>query len=118
MIEFIGYSQVITTINYNTLKNTVTTTHKNKVFNDVRQMNLEVSSFSNSRNGSLELPLAVWISDWANVMHTEYRSQDGKVDCPVILSSVATKHVSISEQRFDLYKPICCHENVFLLAVV
>jgi hypothetical protein len=61
--------------------------------------------------------LAVPISDSANFMRSEYRTPSRRVDCP-LLFSVATKRVTISGQRDDLYKRIRCRGNVFQLAVV
>jgi hypothetical protein len=63
------------------------------------------------------ISLAVWISDWTNFMRTEYRSRSRTIDCPLLLS-VAMKRVTISGQRFDLYKRIRCSGNMFEIAVV
>jgi hypothetical protein len=77
-------------------------------------MNLEEPLVSRILSRSLlprTLYLAVWISDWTTFMRTEYRSPSSTVDFP-LLFSVATKRVTISGQRCEIYKRIRCSGNV------
>jgi hypothetical protein len=105
VIGFNGYSQVVTISNYNTLKVTVTVTHK--VFNVCL---LVVAS---------SLEFSIWMSE----SRTELNSCGPNIEHTVgqlipLLFSVATEHVTISGQRVDLYKRIRSRGNVFRLAVV
>jgi hypothetical protein len=113
---------------YWTLSITITvyynSSHDKLLLNDVCLRNLSPLSeswrVSNSVSWSLlcqTLVLDVWMSEWTNFMRTEYRSPSRIVDCP-LLFSVATKRVTISGQRADLYKHIRCRGNMFPLAVV
>jgi hypothetical protein len=105
VIGFIGYSQVVNTINYNTLK--ITITHKIK--SSTSACLIVAWSLEFSRPGCLNL-------------RTEPTSCGPNIEHPVgeliPLFSVATKRVTISGQRVDLYNRIRCSGNVFQLAVV
>jgi (2Fe-2S) ferredoxin len=80
VIGFIGYSQVVTTINYNTLKTSVTVTHK--VFNICLRSRCLFSRI---------LSLDLWISEWTDFMRTECRSPRRAVYCSLLFSGAMKK---------------------------
>jgi hypothetical protein len=104
--RFIEYSQVLTTSNYTTLKNTVALTHKEKA----------------SASACLVVSWSLKFSLWMYQSRTELTSCGQNMEHPVgqsipLLFSVVMKCVSVSRQRVNLYKRFRCLGNVFQLAV-
>jgi hypothetical protein len=136
--RFNGYSQVVSTSNYNILRITVTITHKmNSSMSAYESLLGNTSNIESSILNPLSLSLSLslyffWFLDWSLVSNllllsrtesrTELTSCGPNIEHPVrqlipLLFSVATKHVTISGQRVDLYMRIRCRGNMFRLAV-
>jgi hypothetical protein len=64
--QFIEYSPVVTTNNYNTLKITVTVTHVNNVFNT---STIESSILHPQSSGTVSLELHEWIHPWSGLLY-------------------------------------------------
>jgi hypothetical protein len=88
MNQFIGDSQVVSTNNYNTLRITVTVTHKMD-----SSTSIYYSILSPQSSGTLELSLALWISDWTNFMRTEYRTPPSGVPLECFTNALYQIHL-------------------------
>jgi hypothetical protein len=89
MDRFTGYSQVVSTSNYSTLRITVTTTHRiissTSAYSSLLGNTSTIESSILNPQSSGTPSLAVWISDWTSFMWTEYRIPSRIIESSVVL---------------------------------